>query len=63
MAAALTTKTDNVGFIGGTNTPLIQDFEAGFVAGVEEIDPDIEIQSQYLTPGRPGEGLREPRGR
>ena len=62
VAAALTTKTDNVGFIGGTNTPLIQAFEAGFDAGVEEVDPDIEIQSQYLSQDDPVKGFENPAG-
>ena len=48
-AAALKTKTDNIGFVGGVQTPLIEKFEAGYVAGAKQINPDIEIQSQYLT--------------
>lgn len=61
-AAALLTKADNVGFLGGTNTPLIQAFEAGFNAGVEEIDPGIEIQSQYLSQSDPVKGFENPAG-
>ncbi|MBA2640492.1 MAG: BMP family ABC transporter substrate-binding protein [Nocardioidaceae bacterium] len=61
-AAALTTESDNVGFIGGTNTPLIQAFEAGFNAGVEEVDPQIEIQSQYLSQDDPVKGFENPAG-
>jgi basic membrane protein A len=60
--AALTTKADNVGFIGGTNTPLIQAFEAGFNAGVEQVDPAIEIQSQYLSQEDPVKGFENPAG-
>jgi basic membrane protein A len=48
-AAALETKTDNVGFVGGVNTPLINKFEAGYVAGAEAVNPNIEVQTQYLT--------------
>ena len=62
VAAALTTKTDNVGFIGGTNTPLIQNFEAGYDAGVEAVDPNIEIQSQYLSQDDPVKGFENPAG-
>lgn len=62
VAAALTTKTDNVGFLGGTDTPLIQAFEAGFDAGVEEVDPKIEIQSQYLSQADPVKGFENPAG-
>ncbi|MDJ0665352.1 MAG: BMP family ABC transporter substrate-binding protein, partial [Acidimicrobiia bacterium] len=42
-AAALKTTNNKVGFIGGVNIELIQRFEAGFVAGVKHINPDIEI--------------------
>ncbi|MFT4108890.1 BMP family lipoprotein [Propionicimonas sp.] len=48
-AAALTTKTKNVGFVGGVETDLIKSFEAGFDAGVKAVDPSITIQSKYLT--------------
>lgn len=34
VAAALKSKTNKVGFVGGVNTPLIQKFETGFTAGV-----------------------------
>jgi basic membrane protein A len=49
VAAALATKTKNVGFIGGVNEPLIQKFQAGFQAGVAAIDKSIKIQVKYLT--------------
>jgi basic membrane protein A and related proteins len=48
-AAALKSETGNVGFIGGVETPLIQKFEAGYIAGAEAANPDIEVQSTYLT--------------
>ncbi len=48
-AAALKTETDNIGFVGGVETPLIAKFEAGYVAGAEAVNPDIEVQSTYLT--------------
>ena len=53
VAAALTTKTDNVGFLGGLDSPLIHEFEAGYNAGVEAVDPNIEIQSRYLSQDDP----------
>lgn len=49
VAAALTSKTKSVGFIGGVNIPLIQAFEAGFKAGVAKIDPTIKYQSAYAS--------------
>jgi len=47
-AAALKTETDHVGFVGGVNNDLIKKFEAGFVAGVEEVNPDIEVDVTYI---------------
>ncbi len=48
VAAALTTEADHVGFVGGVNTPLIQKFEAGYVAGVEAVDANIQVDVQYI---------------
>lgn len=47
VAAALTTETDKVGFIGGVDSALINRFEAGFVQGVKTVNPDIEVISSY----------------
>src|SRR3954447_16742520 len=44
VAAALATKTKNVGFIGGVQTPLIQKFQAGYAAGVKAVNPAIKVQ-------------------
>ncbi len=59
-AAALKTQTDKVGFIGGVNIELIQKFEAGFIAGVEAVNPDIEIISQYVTEPPNFDGFNDP---
>ena len=50
VAAALKAKDlncDNLGFLGGQTGPLIAKFEAGFRAGVAEIDPNIKVQVAY----------------
>lgn len=47
VAAAMKTKTDKIGFVGGVDSDLINKFEVGFVAGAKSINPDIEIQIQY----------------
>lgn len=47
IAAAKTTETKKVGFIGGVEGEVIDRFEAGFVAGVKEVDPSIEISIEY----------------
>lgn len=62
VAAALKTEAKNVGFVGGVNGPLIQKFEAGFTAGVEAVDPSIEIQEQYLSQDDPVQGFENPAG-
>lgn len=49
-AAALKSETGKVGFIGGVKgMGLIEKFEAGFVAGALEVNPDIEIITQYVS--------------
>lgn len=47
VAAAMTTKTNKVGFVGGQEGFVIDRFEAGFVAGVEAINPDVEVVIEY----------------
>lgn len=47
VAAAQTTKTKKVGFIGGQNNEVINRFEAGYRHGVISVDPEIEIDVQY----------------
>ena len=60
VAAALKTQTNTVGFIGGVNIPLIHAFEAGFLAGVQAIDPDIAVISQYVTEPPDFAGFNDP---
>jgi basic membrane protein A and related proteins len=48
VAAALKTRTDKVGFIGGVNVPLIQKFQAGYEQGVKDTNPKVKVTSQYL---------------
>ena len=68
-AAALKSKTGDVGFIGGVETPLLQKFEAGFVAGAEKVKPGIKTQVKYLSQppdfsgfGSPDKGRETARG-
>jgi basic membrane protein A len=49
VAAALKSKTKHVGFIGGVKSDLIAKFEAGYVAGVHSVDPNIKVDITYLT--------------
>ncbi len=59
-AAALKSETGKVGFIGGVNMELIQKFEAGFVAGATAVNPDITIQTQYITEPPDFDGFNDP---
>jgi len=50
LAGALageTTKTGKIGFVGGMQLPLIRKFEAGFRAGVAQVNPKAEILVAY----------------
>ncbi|MEU6809205.1 BMP family ABC transporter substrate-binding protein [Streptomyces sp. NPDC046831] len=49
VAAAKTTKSNTVGFIGGVDVPLIHKFEAGFKQGVADTKKGVTVKSQYLT--------------
>lgn len=65
VAAALKTETGKVGFIGGVSgIGLIEKFEAGFIAGVHAVDPDIEVVSSYISEFPDFAGFESPdRGR
>ena len=49
VAAALSTESDKVGFVGGVDSELINKFEVGFIAGVKSINPDAEVIVQYAN--------------
>lgn len=48
VAAASTTETGVVGFVGGTQIQLIEQFRAGFEAGVAAVDPEIEVLATFV---------------
>ena len=51
IAAAYSTETNKVGFVGGVKGQVIDRFEAGFVAGVEagakELGKEVKVEVQY----------------
>ncbi len=50
-AAAIACDCATIGFLGGqTDAPLIQKFEAGYVAGAQYINPDIQVLVEYIDP-------------
>lgn len=48
-AAAMTSESGTIGFIGGVDLPVVLAFEAGFVAGVQHVDPDAEVLVEYVS--------------
>jgi basic membrane protein A and related proteins len=47
VVAAMKTESDTVGFVGGTDSPLINKFEVGFRAGVKAVNPDLNVEVVY----------------
>lgn len=60
VAAALATKTNDIGFIGGVQTPLIQKFQAGYVAGAKAVKPNIKVQVSYISQAPDFSGFNDP---
>ncbi len=56
--AALVTKTNTVGFIGGMESSVIKKFESGFVEGVHSINPGVRVISGYI--GMTGSAFADP---
>jgi basic membrane protein A and related proteins len=49
IMAAKTTKTKQVGFVGGMESDVITHFEEGFMAGVKATDPTVKVISVYAN--------------
>jgi basic membrane protein A and related proteins len=60
VAAALKSESDHIGFVGGVQSPLIQKFEAGYVAGAQAVNPQITIDRQYISPAGDFSGFSDP---
>jgi len=60
VAAALKSESAHIGFVGGVQSPLIQKFEAGYVAGAQTVNPQITIDRQYLSPAGDFSGFSDP---
>ncbi|TML01053.1 MAG: BMP family ABC transporter substrate-binding protein [Actinobacteria bacterium] len=59
-AAALKSKTGRVGFIGGVDTTLIHQFQAGYEAGAKYVNPSITVDIKYLTTPPDFSGFSDP---
>jgi basic membrane protein A len=60
VAAALKSETGHIGFVGGVETPLIQSFQAGYVAGAKAVKADITVDVQYISPAGDFSGFSDP---
>lgn len=49
VIAGLKSETKRVGFIGGTDAPVIQRFKNGFEQGVHTINPNIVVETKYAN--------------
>jgi basic membrane protein A and related proteins len=58
--AALTTETGTIGFIGGVDIDLIKKFEAGYIFGAEQCNPEVQVVSRYLTQPPDFSGFSDP---
>jgi len=56
--AALLSKTNKIGFVGGMESALIKKFESGFSNGVKYIKPDIRVLVGYVSVT--GDGFKNP---
>jgi basic membrane protein A len=61
VAAAETTKSDHIGFVGGVHVDLIRNFEVGYVAGAKAVKPDIKIDIKYIEESDLS-GFKDPAG-
>jgi basic membrane protein A len=45
--AAMVSPSHHIAFLGGLDIPLIEKFEAGYIAGAREIDPKVRVDVKY----------------
>ena len=57
--AALKSESNKIGYIGGADVPLLQEFEAGYIAGIHTINPDAVITVEYISRDAAGFGQPE----
>ncbi len=57
--AALKSDSGKIGYIGGADVPLLQEFEAGYVAGVHAVNPDAVVIVEYISDDAIGFGMPE----
>jgi basic membrane protein A len=60
VTAALASKSGKVGYIGAVRVPLLQKFEAGFVAGVKATKKSVTVDVKYVTEPPNFSGFNDP---
>lgn len=60
VAAAKASKSGKIGYIGGVRIPLLQKFEAGFVAGVKATKKSATVDVKYVTEPPDFGGFNDP---
>jgi basic membrane protein A len=61
-AAALTSQTGVIGFVGGTEWDVIWRLQAGYEAGARAADPHVRVLTEYLTRGFDFRGFHDAGG-
>jgi basic membrane protein A len=57
--AALKSESNKIGYIGGADVALLQEFEAGYIAGIHAINPEAEVTVEYISKDATGFGQPE----
>jgi len=60
VAAAFASKSGKIGYIGGVRIPLLQKFEAGFVAGVKATKKSATVDVKYVSEPPDFGGFNDP---
>jgi len=60
VAAALASKSGKIGYVGGVRIPLLQKFEAGFVAGVKATKKSATVDVKYVSEPPDFSGFNDP---
>lgn len=47
--AGLKTESNQIGYIGGADVPLLHGFEAGYLAGIHAVNPAAEVVIDYIS--------------
>ena len=47
--AGLKSESNKIGYIGGADVPLLHEFEAGYIAGIQAVNSDAEVTVEYIS--------------